>query len=656
MKIDYAELEWTSAGAPRSASYGDIFHDADDPLGESRHVFLEANRIAARLDRSGEEFVIAEAGFGIGLNLLQTIQLWLDAGRPCPLRYLGFEKHPLRPADLERSLVRFPQLKAPAKLLLADYPPAASGCHRLHILDGLQVDLYWGDAAGQLRGHGDGLRHGVHAWYLDGFSPDRNPGMWTQELFDLIAQCSHPEASISTYSAAGTVRRGLQRAGFAVERVAGFADKRHMLTGILQANRPPGRADGSETPWFHSPRVDRGNQTAAVIGAGIAGSSTAWHLARKGWKVTVYEQADSLEHGVNALGQLALRCRLFRQDNPLARFFLQGFLYSAREFSRLARDAGLGWHQCGLVQMDNARNKRHPPGPSVLESLYPGEVLHWQSREQLQTLTGLPLARAGWHSPAAGWLDPLALCHTWLMHPAVRFNPGIAVDELVREGDGWSLRSDGKELSAQTFPVVVIACGMGAMRFRQVSGLPLKSVPGEVFRILENSASTSIRQIIKGERGIFPAADGRHCISASFEKDDGEEMESAGDHIALAQALFNPPLPLEAECIDRSRAVRCQCEDFAPIVGAAPDFAECRQLYAPLARNARAADMPAPAYLPGLFVNLAHGSHGLSSAPLAAEFLASLINGECPPLGQEMTEAVNPLRFLTRRLRRQQVY
>ncbi len=663
MKIHCAKLEWTASGTPRSIEFGDTCHDAGDPLGESRHVFLQANRIAERLDSHDGEFVIAEAGFGSAINFAETATLWLAAGRPCPLRYLGFDLRPFAQTDLERSLARFPELRKAVEPLLAQYPLPVAGCHRLHLLAGLQLDLYFGDVVEQFRAHGEGLRGRVHAWYLDGFSPDRNPRMWCDDLFEAIAESSRPQATISTYSAAGEVRRGLQRAGFAIERIPGFGGKRHMLRGVLKTGSFPESEVGVPRPWFRLPKVAASTRTAAVIGAGLAGSSTARHLARKGWQVTVFERAAAIDHGVNALGQLALRCRLFAQDNALARFFLAGFLYSAREFQWLSHEenrcgshergheGGLGWRPCGLLQLRTGKLRQIDP--AAVENLYPDEVLQWRTRKQLQALAGLPLAQAGWHSPAAGWLNPLDLCQTWLDHPAIELNSDAGIIEIARENDGWRLHSIDREPSGRNFPIVVVACGLGALRFPQLESLPLRAVPGEVLRIRETAASGAIRHVIQGERGIFPAAQGRHSISASFGKDEDARQDAADESLGLVQQLFEPPLHLETGGAESVRAERCQSADFAPLIGAAPDLAACRRLYAPLARNARASGLPPPAHLPGLFVNLAHGSHGLSSAPLAAEYLASVIHGETPPFGRDIAAALDPLRFLIRSLRRQ---
>ena len=658
LKIDYANLEWTATGAPRSGEYKDIYRTAADPLGESRHAFLQANRIAERLAGHDGDFVVAEAGFGGALNFLLTVNAWLAAGCPRRLHYLGFERHPLRLDDLRRSVGRFPELAEPAAWLLAQYPPPAAGCHRLNLHENLQLDLFLGDAAEQMLLHGEGLRGKVHAWYLDGFSPAVNPKMWSWELFNLIADCSAPGATVSTYSAVGAVRRGLRDAGFSMKRIRGFAGKRHMLRGVL---RKSARAKANhiqaskEAPaWFRYPSPAAGNKTAAVIGAGIAGSATAWQLARRGWRVCVFERAGGLDHGVNSLGQLALQCRAFGEAGPLARFFLLGFLYSTREFGRLARDRGFGWHPSGLAQLPRPRDWKRKLAPTALAERYPDEVLQWLSREQLRELTGLPIAGPGWHSPAAGWLDPLEFCQSQLDHSGIELRAGTAIEALAQVGNRWNLLARGEVLNPAPFGAVVVACGADAAGFGQLRELPLRRVPGEVVSIPENRASGAIRHIIRGGRGIFPASHGRHCVSASFAKDENDIDGTAGESLAMIEELFEPKLEFAGEQFSTASAWRCQSADFAPVVGAAPDVAECRRRYAALARNAKARILQPPAHLPGLYVNLAHGSHGLCGAPLAAEYLASVIHGEIPPLDRDVAAALDPLRFLIRRLRRQE--
>ena len=117
----------------------------------------------------------------------------------------------------------------------------------------------------------------IDAWFLDGFSPARNPEMWTQQVFGSIVRASRPGATFATYTCAGWVRRGLEQAGFQVSKLPGFGLKREMLRGSLPGSPPcPARS----TP-----------ATAIVIGGGIAGCAAASALAMRGFSVTLIEHA-----------------------------------------------------------------------------------------------------------------------------------------------------------------------------------------------------------------------------------------------------------------------------------------------------------------------------------------------------------------------------
>ena len=71
----------------------------------------------------------------------------------------------------------------------------------------------------------------VDAFYLDGFSPAKNPDLWSPELCRSLHRLAVPGATLATWSVAGAVRRALSDAGFAVEKRPGFAEKRQMLVG-----------------------------------------------------------------------------------------------------------------------------------------------------------------------------------------------------------------------------------------------------------------------------------------------------------------------------------------------------------------------------------------------------------------------------------------
>ena len=189
-------------------------------------MFLGGNDLPARFC---EGFHIAELGFGTGLNLLAALQLWRDSGQKAGqqgrLRYTSFEAFPMSRAEMQRAQQGFPEIAETAAPLMAAWQ---DGITRLQT-DDLDFELVLGDARTTL----PTWSGAADAWFLDGFSPAKNPEMWAPALMAEVARHTAPQGSAATYSAAGFVRRGLQDAGFTVERVKGYGRKRHMTIARL---------------------------------------------------------------------------------------------------------------------------------------------------------------------------------------------------------------------------------------------------------------------------------------------------------------------------------------------------------------------------------------------------------------------------------------
>jgi len=219
-----ADLIWEAGDVPASARHADAYFSREDGLGEARHVFLDGNDLPARF-RPG--FHIAELGTGTGLNLLAALALWRRAGPPAVLCYTGFEAMPLPAEAILRAVSPFPGMAALARPLIA----VLSG-RRAHLaLPDLDLRVIRGDARLTL----PGWAGRADAWFLDGFSPDRNPELWEPALLAEVAHHAAPGATLATYTAAGHVRRALAAAGFIAERRAGFGRKRHMTAARLPA-------------------------------------------------------------------------------------------------------------------------------------------------------------------------------------------------------------------------------------------------------------------------------------------------------------------------------------------------------------------------------------------------------------------------------------
>ena len=688
-RIDNAELAWLEADRPFSRRFGDVYFSRDDEIGESRHVFLDGNDLAARWQsHSGAHFTIGELGFGSGLNFLLSRQLWQSTQKkPAYLHYISFEKYPLRQRDMLRIHRRWPELAQLSAQLLDAYPDHSRGCHRMLLSDSVILDLHFGDAEQQLRQLLQSGSFEVDAWFLDGFSPRLNPQLWQAGLFALLGECSAADATLTSYSVAGTVRAALRASAWNAGKAPGFGRKRQML----RATRSPGAesvkvADESTAgstksvteptksvtgsvkvggipepqPWFRYPAVPVTQRRALVIGAGLAGCSMAHSLAVRGWRVSVFEQGPDLAAGASGNRQTALRCRLFQQDSAAASFYLQSFLFSVRQFHSLARHHAIHWHPCGVIQLEEALNRRQPLSKDKLQRLYPEAILRVSDNKSLSEAARTPLRGSGLLFPLGGWLDPTALCRAYLDHPDIELHRAQAVAAMATHDDGWQLENSGGSVLARADTVVLAAAG-SVTKLLPRTNIPLDLVRGQITAVASNSVSEQLAAVVCGERTVFPAHQGRHSLSASYgagdmdtglrDADHRENVEKAGRN--FQEADFLEQTALAGRC-----SLRCNSRDRLPLVGMIPDQAAIVERYGELTRNAQAAFTDRDQgglHHPGLFISAAHGSHGLATCPLSSELLAALINNESPPLTAAVMQALNPVRFLIRDLKRQRL-
>ncbi|MGB7319703.1 MAG: tRNA (5-methylaminomethyl-2-thiouridine)(34)-methyltransferase MnmD [Planktotalea sp.] len=222
MNDQTSTLDWTDDGVPISLRFDDPYFSFLDGLAETRHVFLAGNDLPLRF-RPG--FHVAELGFGTGLNLLTTWMAWRESGVSGPLTFTSFEAFPLSPTQMQGALAAFPELAALTQELLDALTEKGAQTNDL------SFTLITGDARATLpswQGRAD-------AWFLDGFSPAKNPELWDPSLMQAVGEHTNTGGSFATYTAAGHVRRALDAAGFEVERVKGFGHKRHMSIGKLRA-------------------------------------------------------------------------------------------------------------------------------------------------------------------------------------------------------------------------------------------------------------------------------------------------------------------------------------------------------------------------------------------------------------------------------------
>ena len=229
-----ANLTWSDEGGPFAPDYDDVYYSRSG-MEQGDLVFVQGSDLPARLGR-GESISILETGLGLGVNLLAAVRALLEAGLGA-LRHTSIELHPLSPAtmaEVHRRLGQLGRTDQATEAFLRAYPELLEEGEATLSLGGhvVPLRLVVGDGAAALRR----LELRADAIFLDGFAPARNPELWSPEVFAELARLARHGASLATYTAAGAVRAGLDRAGFDVKRCEGFGLKRHRLSGTRRAD------------------------------------------------------------------------------------------------------------------------------------------------------------------------------------------------------------------------------------------------------------------------------------------------------------------------------------------------------------------------------------------------------------------------------------
>ena len=219
-------LDWHENNLPVSTRFDDPYYSKQDGRAETDHVFIKANKLPERWPFL-QRCVIAELGFGTGLNFLETVRQWQHL-KPdlAKLHFISFEQYPLSRSDMEKALSVWPELD-PLTMQLLEHWSTDEHMMSAEVFDGVFLTVHFGDANVLLPRQ----IMLADAWYLDGFSPAKNPELWNETLLSEVFQHTAVNGTFATYTAAGFVRRNLEKAGFEVNKVRGFAHKRDMLSG-----------------------------------------------------------------------------------------------------------------------------------------------------------------------------------------------------------------------------------------------------------------------------------------------------------------------------------------------------------------------------------------------------------------------------------------
>ena len=609
--IPAAELAWRG-DQPYSSRFDDIYHAADGPE-EVGRVFLGptdfpdiCRRRATSEKAATQRVLVGELGFGSGLNFMVAAGECLRAG--CRLHFISFEAAPIRPAEFQLLAGKRGGRHPLYRELASQYPPLIRGWHRRSLAEGrIVLSTFWGYAAAGLADIVERQQNPVDVWFLDGFAPDRNPGMWAPELFLQMAALSTRGTRVATFTAAGKVRRGLEAAGFQMQRVDQRPHKRESLSGIF-ADSPSGKGEkqaGGLKSQLSIPSQVR------VAGAGLAGASAARQLAEAGIAVQVYDAAARETPGAPEHAQIdgskprpgsrldatVLHARLLADGSPAATLRCHSFLFAA---AFLARFPNI--RRSGVLQLPG-------PGQGIdrLEAIADayqasGSWLQMVDRAKARDLTRWPVESGGLWFGNGGVVDTPALCRSLLDHPRIEVIP----EHIHPPLDATPL---------------ILACAAECRSFASAGYLEIAAVQGQ----LDLVALPELPSAPIVGNGYLAPAGALLVAGATYEYQpwDPERATEQNMH-QLGQRPF--------QWRRRIRGTRAVSSDRLPVAGRLYDIDQ-----APVS---------------GQLVSTGHGSMGNVTSHYAGAVVSAQLLGDFPPLTTTLEAALSPLRFRQRQARR----
>ena len=589
-------------GVVRADDFDDVYFSADDGLGETQHVFIDGNDLPARL-AAQHRFTIAETGFGTGLNFLAVLALYEDLQRASPdsgreIDFISFESRPLDAVVMAMAHRAFPAVATHSAALIDALPPRWPGLHRRNFADGrVRLHLIYGAADSALQQ----ADFRADAWFLDGFTPAKNPSMWSADLLGEVGRLTRAGGSVASFTAARLVRQHLAAAGFDVEKRPGFGRKRDMIIG-----RKRGAIQSA---------VGSALGVVGVIGGGIAGAAVAAGLQARGVDAQIIDKDTHLAAGASGNRLGVQSPRLAVDHNPLSRLSADCLSYAAwcsdrSGAAQASQVVALDWPDREAVR--HAKFRRQ---------YWPDELMRPIDQDTAASVTGIALPSGGMQYDQGRVIDPPALVRYLAQKSGCHL--GCDVAAIARADGGFQVITADQRTFY--FDRIVLAAGADLDRFHQmlaVSGIPVDITTGQVSQVPAVAALAGLRAGISFGGYLTPAVAGWHELGASFDRNGFCQLSAAAD------------------IANRDRLP-------AALASLMPDPASYR---ARVSRRASTPDRgPVSGRLAaGLYVLGALGARGLTMAPLLGDMLAAEIVGTPVTINRAILQLIDPFRFRMR--------
>jgi len=682
-----AEIEWQN-GLPFSTEFNDVYFSVHGAVEESQHVFIEGNRLVEDWNNKEQnQFVVAELGFGSSLNFLNTANQWILQQEQTAshllknkhLHYIAIEKRPFSIADYKKMVERWPQFSHISQALINHYPSLTYGRHQITFsqwdltltLILMPIDHALDDLVKESESQQNKIK--VDHWFLDGFAPTKNTSMWRDENAKKIAAISKPGTRLATYSVARSVKQPLKDVGFKINKRKGFAKKREMLTAVFEQsdedqNKVQEQTQSTyinikyEKPWFNLSQTTSfspsGKQQAkvAIIGTGIAGSSTAYTLSKLGFQCDLYDKNKNIAEGASGAAAGIFHPQLTSDMNESSQFNWLAYMTLLRFLSELTeqekKDVILSQGVDRFVENELVTDKL----------LKLSEQLNFQ--QWIKESNNFPSDRCAISFPHSAIIDMKMFCRLLLKKipkEQLIITTDCEILDVNKEDNHWIVQSKNQtQLQTKKYSHVIFCGGANSKLLEKFDITSTHITRGQTCLFESQKLSVKIRHALCEQVYLVPRDNHQFQLGTTFESFIDNQLNSSSQIDMLTRTSsflksiglpYLSPNEINSIPLKGTLGYRLHANDRLPLVGGVPDTKKLSIDFSNLGQKRIRREEISHYNTAGLWINTAYGSHGLLYSLIASQHLASLITNQISPLENTLANRLHPARFFVKELK-----
>tara|TARA_B100002019_G_scaffold193130_1_gene167139 strand:- start:1617 stop:3713 length:2097 start_codon:yes stop_codon:yes gene_type:complete len=681
------DINITQNGEILSRRFEDIYFFPKKGAEETDHTFLNGNNIPKRWEdeflyqKNNDFFIIGETGFGTGLNFLCTWNKWRETTKnkknnlKKSLYFISTELYPLTFSCLKKIISNYDPYPELSKELLKFYPDAIGGDYFLSFDDDkewpVKLILLFGDSytcLSRLENYSNFNNPFISkntiefdAWFLDGFSPNKNPKMWSTELLNIVSNLSKNKTTLATFSSARVVKKGLENAGFEVKKISGYGKKRDMITARLNPKKNHSKNEikfritekcKESLSYCRNKNFSKKNKDIVIIGAGIAGCTMAYQLKKRGHNVTIIDRESDVAQKASGNLKAILYSKTSKERSSSADFYEASMNY-AQQFYRRLHNKSLSEGLVGMIKLNESLDK------NLLIKNNELRTRRNISKSEIKLVSGLDTKQDGIFYPYSGWLNPHDICNYLLTSLDIDIITNSTVVDLERSDNKWIIKTDKNQFNCDT---VVISCGYTSSKFDPINWLNIKPIRGQTTHLPTSEHLQNLKTVLCYSGYITPASNMIHEVGSSYNLDNLEEDINAFDNdenINKLLTCFENDSLIKKEIIEKKEvnimsgytSIRATTPDYMPIIGPISEKSTYIDEYKNL-NNMRNENISGITHIKDLYINTGFGSNGFTTSPLASEIIISYIEGTPMPISEPIRRAISPNRFLYREQKR----